>query len=325
MKTYNCPFCLRKISHFQLKKHLRTHNLENLELDYYEIRFKERKKNIELLIFDYKYGFSVGDLIEKYRFSLNEIYHILYFNKIKRRTNSQSKKTKIYKEKVENIFLKKYGVKNPSQNEEIKKKKIKTMLKNYGRINNFQDKNIQEKAENNIDRKRSWESLKNTLIAKYGVDNMSKIPAVAKKISIAQKKKISKMSKEEKRKMTEKARSCIKGYTSKLELRIQEVLNNLKIEYSNNKFLFGYNYDIIFRNKIILEIMGDFWHANPKLYESNDLLNFPKKKRYAKDIWKYDKRKKEIAEKKGYSVIYLWESELNNMNNIDIINYILNL
>jgi len=207
------------------------------------------------------------------------VYYILNFNNIKRRSNSKSKKTKIYQNKIESTCFK-TGVKNLSQNKEIKEKKVKKMIENYGRINNFQNKEIQEKAEKNIDRIKNWNIIKNILFFKYGIDNPSKVSGVGNRISKSQKERFSKMTEEEKKESTSIARSKVKGFTSKLELKIQNVLNEFKIEYTANKFLFNYNYDIVFQNKIILEIQGDFWHANPNLYNANDLLNFPKKKKY---------------------------------------------
>ena len=163
MKTYICPFCLREINHCQIKKHLRTHNLKDIEEIYFNVRFKNREEYIPKIILDYNKGLCIGDLIEKYNFGQTEIYHILNYKNVKRRSNSESKKTEQYKEKCEKIFLERYGVKNPSQNEDIKNKKIKTMVENYNRINNFQDPSIRKYAQNNIDYENVWESIQNTL------------------------------------------------------------------------------------------------------------------------------------------------------------------
>jgi G:T-mismatch repair DNA endonuclease (very short patch repair protein) len=313
MKTYGCPFCLRNINLAQLKKHLRTHNLIDIELEYYNIRFKNKEYIINNIIKDYKFGLSIGDLIKKYNFNQTEIYHILDFNNIEKRSHSESKKTKQYKEKYEKTNLEKYGVKNISQLSEIKERKKDTMMKNFGRINNFQDASIRSFAKDNIDYEKTWESIQSTLKEKYNVKNFSQIPSARKTISRKAKNRCNNMSYEEKREMTKIARSKCKGYSSNLELKVHEILNDLNIEYSVNKFLFGYNYDIIFPERIILEIQGDFWHANPNIYKETDILNFPKRKRTAKEIWEYDKRKRQIAEKKGYKVIYIWETEINEL------------
>ena len=36
----------------------------------------------------------------------------------------------------------------------------------------------------------------------------------------------------------------------------------------------SYFYDIAFNNKVLLEINGDFWHANPEQYKATDILKY---------------------------------------------------
>lgn len=70
----------------------------------------------------------------------------------------------------------------------------------------------------------------------------------------------------------------------------------------------GYAYDFTYNNKII-EFNGDYWHANPYKYDA-DFYN-KSKKMTAEEIWLYDKMKKECAEKHGYKVMVVWESDWN--------------
>jgi hypothetical protein len=70
----------------------------------------------------------------------------------------------------------------------------------------------------------------------------------------------------------------------------------------------GFIYDFVYNNKII-EINGDYWHCNPKLY-SADFYNSSKKKT-AQELWDIDKRKKEIAELNGFKLLVIWESDYN--------------
>ena len=70
----------------------------------------------------------------------------------------------------------------------------------------------------------------------------------------------------------------------------------------------AYAYDFQYGNKII-EINGDYWHANPKLY-SADFYN-KSEQMVAEEIWLYDKLKYKFAESKGYSVYTIWESDWN--------------
>lgn len=47
------------------------------------------------------------------------------------------------------------------------------------------------------------------------------------------------------------------------------------------------------------------WHGNPKIYLAEDIMPFGKKP--YKDIWESDKLKKDIIEKQGYKLMYIWE------------------
>ena len=260
----------------------------------------------------YLKGYNVGDLKEMYNVSFSNYIELLGI----KRTNSESKKTKIYKDKIETTNVKHFGVKNPSQSEEIKKKKKETFLKNFGYENNFCDTKIQKIAQSHIDYKKVQESTISNLIKKYGQDvyNVSQIPGTGKKISESQKKRFAKMTADERRPMTEKARSNIK-YVSSQEIRIQSILNQLDVEYTANGFLYSYSWDIIFKNKTIIEVQGDFWHANPKFYKESDVLLDGL---LVKEVWKKDVRKRNLIESKGYTVHYLWESDINYMTDEEI-------
>ncbi len=58
--------------------------------------------------------------------------------------------------------------------------------------------------------------------------------------------------------------------------------------------MWNYNFDMVF-DKLIIEVQGDMWHANPLFYKENDLIMG---KLLAKDIWAKDERKKKKAEEK---------------------------
>ena len=65
-------------------------------------------------------------------------------------------------------------------------------------------------------------------------------------------------------------------------------------------------------NNILIEANGNYWHANPEIYEKDQEFNFPgNHKIKAKDIWKLDIYKNEIAQQNGYEVLTIWESEFN--------------
>ena len=96
-------------------------------------------------------------------------------------------------------------------------------------------------------------------------------------------------------------------YTSKQELLLREKLIKLGFEIETQKRIENFYYDILLKGtNIIIEYNGVYWHADPKKYKPDDIL-FGNKT--AKEIWKKDSFKKEIANKNGYNVITIWEDE----------------
>ena len=85
----------------------------------------------------------------------------------------------------ENNMLK-YGVENISQLSDVKKKKIKTCLKNYGVENPTQSVDIVNKQlKTKFDKYGSYNNInkiKNTIRRKYNVDNISQLKEVQEKI-----------------------------------------------------------------------------------------------------------------------------------------------
>ena len=65
---------------------------------------------------------------------------------------------------------------------------------------------------------------------------------------------------------------------------------------------------------LIIEYFGDYWHCNPSKYDS-DYFN-QKKKKYAWELWEYDKEKLELIGSYGYNLEVVWESELKNNNKL---------
>ena len=71
-----------------------------------------------------------------------------------------------------------------------------------------------------------------------------------------------------------------------------------------------YQYDFVdLKNKKIIEYNGDEYHANPKIYESNDTPHPFRKNITSEEIWKKDNEKIETAELNGFKVLTIWDSE----------------
>lgn len=60
---------------------------------------------------------------------------------------------------------------------------------------------------------------------------------------------------------------------------------------------------------ILIEFYGDYWHANPEMYNADDIVDWSMGSRTAKEVWEYDKQKRELATKHGFKIEIVWESD----------------
>lgn len=95
---------------------------------------------------------------------------------------------------------------------------------------------------------------------------------------------------------------------SKPEKIIREYLDEMKIEYKqeaqiefNSFWMFDFH---ILNSNLLIEVQGDYWHCNPKIYLEpiNSYQKWAKKRDYLK---------KDYANKRGYEILYFWENDIN--------------
>lgn len=70
-----------------------------------------------------------------------------------------------------------------------------------------------------------------------------------------------------------------------------------------------YSVDFFLDGKII-EVNGDFWHANPSKYIAESILSFPGGKKTAREIWEKDARRSKDLAATGYVMLVLWETDI---------------
>lgn len=80
-----------------------------------------------------------------------------------------------------------------------------------------------------------------------------------------------------------------------------------------------YKYDFCYKN-VIVEFNGDFWHMNPTIYTSTDINKVTMKT--ALETWNNDHNKHQLAIKRGYNIITVWEQTY-KQDPINTINQIL--
>ena len=117
-----------------------------------------------------------------------------------------------------------------------------------------------------------------------------------------------------------KKKRYYKIVVSKQEIRVASILEALGIKHKRNVWVGGFNYDfhLIGYGNLLLEYQGDYWHANPAIYNARDKIKYPGKTKLASTVWKHDYLKQSVAARNGYTVIYLWESEAKGLTDEEV-------
>lgn len=334
MKT-ECIFCGKLFS--AGKEYFHLHNnckLTDANKVYKFCSFVYGKDVIDTSIDKYINGCSMDELTS-YGFSRKMFTELLNEKNIHIRNISESNKTLYRNAKYSNTCMRVYGTKNVSQHVDIKKKKCNTFTEHYGVDNVWKCTDFKEKF-----------GVNETMISKYGAlsipnryGNKTKWwsnfdietrKKMCQKMQTASVDKWHSLTDIEKYEIIQKRiETLVKNYpdgipvmSSKLEHRIIRIANENNIEYKHQKWINNTSYDFLFSSKSILEVQGDYWHANPLIYSTGDVINQCGNIIKVDDIWNKDTIKKENAELYGYNVYYIWECELNSMSDVDIYEFI---
>ncbi|RLC48835.1 MAG: hypothetical protein DRH57_01470 [Candidatus Cloacimonadota bacterium] len=211
---------------------------------------------------------------------------------------------KVLKKKT---FRENYGVDNIFQADFFKEISNATMMKKYGQLsvstyhNRHKDLTDEKRAE-------LYKNLQLSYWKWYNSLSEEELLKLQQRKNAGWRKYYDSLTSEER---TQKMKHLWNGNISKLEIRIQTILSSLLISYSTQFEIKKKFFDIkIINTKIIIEVNGDYWHCNPNLYNSDDLVNFPDGTKIASSIWERDKKKNLLASEQGYKVVLLWESEI---------------
>lgn len=327
-----CKFCEKE---FKNRRVFSLH-LTKTESDKFENAL-DRERILVDTLFGKETVDTLIDLYKEEKISADELYRstdivkLLVLMGIKR-TNSEEKKTKRYREKYTATLSQKYGVgiTNPSQIEFVKNKKAETAKQNHGSYQKYLETHRDymrvgyKKYINDIKRKQqAFSKIEQTCKARYNHKNFGAgIQAKEKRVR-SLKETIASWDYEERLRRTSAAREAVShrgGYSSKPEKRVRHALTELGIEFRTNVHIWDFNYDMVF-GKFIIEVQGDMWHANPKMYKSTDLIMG---KLLASDLWKKDARKRSKAESNGYALIPIWECDIINKSDEQLVEMVSN-
>ncbi len=244
---------------------------------------------------------SLPDIQKLYGIDFKSILYLLEYYKIDKRSAVEGCLIGASKSKIS--LFKKHGVINVGQLEEVKEKRKKTCIEKYG-------------VDNIYKYKPFYDYVKRIVEIKYGC-SLSELQSKLSKKSWSGKTYDEKINWLNNSIMKANTKG---GCISKLEKKFQPILNELNITYTTQFSLRRsstkiYRFDYFINDyNLIIEINGDYWHANPLFYKKNDMIRYRKGFVKANVIWKMDYEKKLFAKKNGYDLIYIWESEMKNID-----------
>lgn len=105
-------------------------------------------------------------------------------------------------------------------------------------------------------------------------------------------------------------------------------LRNFSLNYYENGKKKWRLFDFLIENILLIEMNGNYYHANPKIYKKDDMVNFHNRKVKAKEIWEYDAKKMKLGKDSSYNTLVLWEDEFVRMTDkeaIIVVNNSLNM
>lgn len=210
-------------------------------------------------------------------------------------------------ESTVNRLLEEYGIPKRSLKEtagssRTKAKKSQTLFERTGVTHNFcfnspsriawQERLLQEEGITNVfQREAVKRKSAATIVKKYSVEQVHQLStrlSYGKKVFSALHREV-----------------CLALEEHKIAFMVEAKL----LDCRGKRYL--YCYDILLTGtKKLIEVNGDYWHGNPSIYKSTDLIM----KGSSKEItvgekWKADSEKLAAATQAGYEVLIVWEKD----------------
>jgi G:T-mismatch repair DNA endonuclease (very short patch repair protein) len=96
---------------------------------------------------------------------------------------------------------------------------------------------------------------------------------------------------------------------TKIELFVAKILKNAGYVVDPQYDVLHYRCDIFLPElNLIVEVNGDYWHANPNRFKPEDLVG--QKQLKAQDIWNYDAKKLNCLRSLGFKTYVVWETDI---------------
>lgn len=104
---------------------------------------------------------------------------------------------------------------------------------------------------------------------------------------------------------------------TKIELKVKDILelNDISYIHQYDKIKSFYVDFYLPDFNLVIEVDGDYWHANPKKYNSDDLIKYPGNRVVtAQSVWDKDTNRLNEIKKYGYNVCRIFGSDINEQN-----------
>lgn len=243
---------------------------------------------------------------------------LLELQGVKTRTIGESTRTGKRTEKIKSTCLERYGATNVlSKGTAIFDKRNKTVKEKYGCDNVFQTTKVKNKIKETMFehfgenfRQIVYQRFSDAYLKKIGYDNPFKNPDIIKKIwekraqngnMVFHKRKISEPHK------------IVSDWLDEngFEHTNEDMTLHLEITHPDGRTYHPVPDIYLRKYNLIIEIYGNYWHANPQIYKDNDILRTFKGNILASEIRRIDSDRMQKIEQAGYNTLVLWESEIN--------------
>lgn len=297
-----------------------------------KIKYLINKYNVtkEFLENELKIVGTVSDFIKKYPEIGRNAYDFFHMFGIEvsiksmmNITNERRRKTNLEKYGCEHNFCKSHpsrkeweerllneeGIVNVFQRDSVKEQIKETLIKNYGVDVPYRSEEIKEKG-------------RKTSIDRYGYDHWMKNPEKLEQFMSYMTEKLGYRPTRHNNyihnnhgipysKPHKICSQILQDNNIEFEIEFILKMNNNLYEEGMNKYYYEYDIKINNSNKLV-EVNGDYYHANPIKYKESDILNFFGNEVHVKEIWNKDRLKIDFAKKSEYSMLVIWEHDIYN-------------
>jgi DNA mismatch endonuclease (patch repair protein) len=100
----------------------------------------------------------------------------------------------------------------------------------------------------------------------------------------------------------------LNGIATKLEQIMEDALKKYNMHYiPQYKYTIGFMDFFIPDSNIAVFVDGYYWHADPRIFQAEDMLFFGKTAQW---VWQKDLRQVNYLKSQGYTVLRFWEKEV---------------